>query len=665
VKAVRFTPIQRRKSGPSVVDHNTGQVRTPAPTHPCAPRFTHRRFPPTFPCPRGYNLGMRWAWHICAIAALSTAGVCADQPSGVILTPCAQASNCEPSRQDIKKAAAAFDKGVKLRDKNLDEAFKQFERAAELSPRDVNYVTAREVVRQQLVLQHLERGNSSLDGRHPIEAQAAFRQALFLDPQNEFAKHRLNDVMAEWAPKQEDKARVIDPGGEIRTVPNSVEADFHYRGEGRTLLSQVATAYGVKATLDDSVPTRQVRFDLGKADFATAMQAVCAVTKTFWIPLDSKQILVAMESAENHRAFDRMSMRTFYVPISAAQDLTDLNNILRNLFDIRFITPQPAQGTLIVRAPQNVLDAATKVIEGLNESRPQVMLDIKVYEISHQLTRNIGLTIPNQFQLTNIPAAALLALAGTNVQDLINQLISGGGINQANNSTLSNLLSQLQNQQNSLFTTPQATFGNGQTLFGLSLGTVGGQLQLNESWVRNLQHVTLRTGQGSDANFHLGSRYPILNASFAPIANSAAISKVIQNQSFIAPFPSFSYEDLGLTIKAKTAVSRESDVSIALEMQLRSLLGDSLNGVPFLSNREFKGSINLRDGEPAIVTSSVSHDEIRTLSGIPGFGYVPGLNQVMTNNSKQEDDDELLVLITPHVINAHQTVESSEVWLQK
>ncbi|HEX4488534.1 MAG TPA: hypothetical protein VH088_19805 [Terriglobales bacterium] len=608
---------------------------------------------------------MRWAWQICVIAALSAAAACADEPSGVLLSPCTQASNCEPSKKDIKRAAAAFDKGVKLRDKNLDEAFKQFESAADLSPRDINFVTAREVVRQQLVLQHLERGNSSLDGRHPIEAQAEFRQALALDPQNEFAKQRLDDVMSEWAPKKEDKARVIDPGGEIRTVPNPVEADFHYRGEGRALLSQVAAAYGVKATFDDSVQSRQVRFDLGKADFPTAMQAACAVTKTFWIPLDSKQILVAMESAENHRTFDRMSLRTFYVPISAAQDLTDLNNILRNLFDIRFITPQPAQGTLVVRAPQNVLDAATKVIEGLNESRPQVMLDIKVYEISHNLTRNLGLTIPNQFNLTNIPAAALLALAGTNVQDLINQLISGGGINQANNSTLSNLLSQLQNQQNSLFNTPQATFGNGQTLFGLSLGTVGAQLQLNESWVRNLQHVTLRTGQGSDANFHLGSRYPILNASFAPIANSAAISKVIQNQSFIAPFPSFSYEDLGLTIKAKTSVSRDSDVSIALEMQLRSLLGDSLNGVPFLSNREFKGSINLKEGEPAIVTSSVSHDEIRSLSGIPGFGYVPGLNQVMTNNSKQEDDDELLVLITPHVINAHETVESSEVWLQK
>ena len=471
--------------------------------------------------------------------------------------------------------------------------------------------------------------------------------------------------MAEWEPKSTAVASVLEPGGEIRVEPNPTQADFHYRGESRALLTQVASTFGVHATLDDSVASRPVRFDLGGADFYTAMQAAGAVTKTFWTPLDGRQILIVSESAENHRAFDRMSMRTFYVPASANQDLTDTNNLLRNLFDIRFITPQPAQSTLVVRAPQNVLEAATKVIEGLNDPRPQVLLDIRVYEISHNLTRNMGLQIPNQFQLFNIPAAALLAVSGTNVQDLINQLISGGGINQANNSALSGLLAQLQNQQNSIFNTPLATFGNGQTLFGLTLGTAGAQLSLNESWVKSLQHVTLRAGQGSDTNFHLGSRYPILNASFAPLANSSAISKVIQNQSFIAPFPSFSYEDLGLTLKAKTSVSGNSDVTLALEMQLRNLLGQSLNGVPFLSNREYKGSITLKEGEPAIVASSVSHDEIRTLSGIPGFGAVPGLNQVMTGNSKEIDDDELLVLITPHVVNQQQRTEASEVWLAK
>ena len=63
----------------------------------------------------------------------------------------------------------------------------------------------------------------------------------------------------------------------------------------------------------------------------------------------------------------------------------------------------------------------------------------------------MGLHIPNNFNLFNIPAGALAALGGQNIQSLINQLISSGGINQANSQALSGLLAQLQGQQNSIF----------------------------------------------------------------------------------------------------------------------------------------------------------------------------------------------------------------------
>ena len=93
----------------------------------------------------------------------------------------------------------------------------------------------------------------------------------------------------------------------------------------------------------------------------------------------------------------------------------------------------------MVRAQRNVLDAATRILAGLGDSRPQVMLDVHVYQITNTLTRNMGLQIPNNFQLFNIPAGALAALAGQNIQSLINQLISSGGINQASSQALSGL----------------------------------------------------------------------------------------------------------------------------------------------------------------------------------------------------------------------------------
>jgi len=322
----------------------------------------------------------------------------------------------------------------------------------------------------------------------------------------------------------------------------------------------------------------------------------------------------------------------------------------------------PLESTIEIRAPKQTLEAATRFIERLDTSRPEVTLNVQAFEVSHQLTRNMGIHIPNQFNLFNIPVAALTALGGQNIQDLINQLISGGGINQANTSSISALLAQLQGQQNSIFSQPLATFGGGLTLMGLSLDQLSAQLSLNESWVRNLENATLRTSQGKDATLHIGTRYPILNASFAPIFNTPAISQVLQNNSFAAPFPSFSYEDLGLNLKVKPAIHEDQDVSLQLELVFRALGSQSLNGVPVIQNREYKGSIVLNDGESAVVAGMVSSTDQKSLSGIPALAHVAGLNQVLTTNTLENDNDELLIVITPH-INRMAEHMSSEIWL--
>jgi len=607
---------------------------------------------------------------VLLMMGLTALAPAADQPTTAPLVACPGGSpgavSCNPSKKGLKDAGEAFAKGLKLqRAKLQDQAFDQFETAARLSPKDVEYVTARELTRQQLVFDHMERGNAEMGKGRQIEALAEFRTALNLDPQNEFARQRLNDAMGEWAPKTVGTPQVVADVDEIRVSPSAAQADFRYRGDGRGLLTQVASAFGVTATFDESVVSRQVRFDLGGANFYTAMAAACQMTHTFWTPLDDKQILLAAETAQNHRQFDRMALRTFSLPGSTSpQELNDVVNMLRNLFEIRLVTPQPASSTLVVRAPRNVLDAATRTIEGLGDSRPQVMLDIHVYEITNTLTRNMGLQIPNNFKLFNIPAGALAALAGQNIQDLINQLIASGGINQSSSQALSALLAQLSGQQSSIFSQPLTTFGGGLTLMGLSLGTAGAQLSLNESNVKTLEHATLRIAQGNNATFTVGTKFPIINASFAPVFNTPAIASVIQNNSFQSPFPSFTYEDIGLSIKAKPVVNGNSDVNLDLEFQFRTLTGQSLNGVPVISNREYKGSIVLMEGEPAVVAGAVTHSEQRSLNGIPGLGSVPGLNQVMTSNSKENDEDELLIVLTPRVIS-HEQIQNAEVWMQK
>jgi general secretion pathway protein D len=573
--------------------------------------------------------------------------------------------NCIALKKDLKEARNAYAHGLKFHNHgHLEEALAQFDDASRLVPQDTLFLSAREVTKAQLVFQHTVLGDRFLADARREQAAAEYRAALMLDPDSTYTQQRLDEAMRDPAASGLIGMASLADSTEIRLQPKSEKATFHYRGDVRGLFTELASAYGVHPEFDESVAAKTVRFYVDDVDFFTALTLACRATKTLWTPLDAHQMLIAADTVESHKQFDRMSLGTFAVPGAVTpQEVTEMITSLRNICDFQKISTGQG-GTVEVRAPQPMLRACSTLLQQLTSQRPQVMLDIEVFQISHNLTRNIGLHIPDTFNLYNIPAVALAALGGQSITSLINQLIASGGINQAGSSSLSALLAQLQGQQNSIFSQPLATFGGGLTFMGLSLDQLAAALSLNESWSRTLDHISMQAAQGNEATFHLGQRYPVLNASYAPISNSPQISAVLGNQSYVPPFPSVSYEDLGLNLKAKPVIHGNGEISMTLELQVRSLTGQSANGVPYISNKEYKGSIRLRDGEPAVVAGEISSNDQRSMSGIPGLGFIPGLNQTMVNNTTTKEDDELLIVITPHLVSNRNHL-TDEIWVSE
>lgn len=551
------------------------------------------------------------------------------------------------------QAQRAFKQGMKLKSAGkLDQAYDKFERAAELNPYNVDYITAREFTRQQLVMEALNRGNKAMQENKEIVAMAEFRRATEYDPTNDFAVQRLRDSLPEEMQPVSQSMRVVEQSTPIELMPSEAHHDFHFRGDARTLLTQVAQTYGIVAEFDDSIQQRRVRFDIEDVNFGTAIDAAMRVTKTFWVPLSSRQVLFAADTVENRRNFERMSLRTFYLPdVSSEQQLNELMNSLRVLLNLRYIAVQKSQSTISIRAEQPVVEAAARLLETLSTGGPEVLLDMKVYEVSSMLARQIGTTLPTQFTMFNINPS-LLAGLGQNAQNLINQLISSGGINQANSTAIQALLAQLSNQSSSLLSQPFATFGGGLTLFGLTTGGtgVGFTLSLNDSNLKSLEHVTLRAGQNDAATLKIGERYPLVNATFSPIYNTPAIARVIGNSSYIAPFPSFYFEDLGLIMKATPSIHADGDVTLKLELAIRSLGTQTNNGMPIINNKEYNGTITVKDGESSVVTGLLTRSDALSLSGYPFLGTVPGLTYAASEHNKNATDDELMVVITPHVV---------------
>ena len=101
------------------------------------------------------------------------------------------------------------------------------------------------------------------------------------------------------------------------------------------------------------------------------------------------------------------------------QELTELTTALRVLFDLRFITPNAAQGSIVIRAPQQTMDAVAEFLEYLQDDEPSVMLEVKVFEVSTTFARELGISVPNQFTVFNVTTEINSLVSSSNYQQII------------------------------------------------------------------------------------------------------------------------------------------------------------------------------------------------------------------------------------------------------
>ena len=551
-----------------------------------------------------------------------------------------------PTKKERRRAEREFRAALKLQKRSrTTDAFEHFKAAAKLAPDNPKYLKALELARQDLVVEAIRAGNQAKAAGHQIEALLRFREALQLDPNNEFARQTLENALPPEAPNPMRKSLA----GIVRVQAEPGVRKFHLRGSTRDIISQVTLAYGVTAIFDDSVPNRAVRLDMEDATWRQAMSALTLLTKTLWTPLSTRQALFAADTDENRRSFLGMSQRTFYLPqATTPQALNEISTSLRTLFEIRFAAVDAADSSLTVRADARTLDAVGEYLDALRDQVPEVIFQVDVFQISRAYTRAIGANIPTEFQVFNIPTELALLTASAS-QSQISQLLAALG-GQTSSSAIAGLLAQaLGGQQSSLLSQPFAVFGGGTTLSGLTIPAASFSFSRDQSSVRQLQSMTLRASQGAPAVMKIGERYPILNASYSSMlgAGSSATSQLLSTStSSLAAYPSFTYEDIGFNMKATPVIHRDNSVSIKLEMQLRSLGTQTVNGLPIINNTEFNGYVSAKDGESIAAASNLTQSEARTLQGYSFLASVPGL----TNRNTQVNDDELMIILTPRVV---------------
>jgi general secretion pathway protein D len=535
-----------------------------------------------------------------------------------------------------KKAKQAYINGqaAEVKDDPIT-AYEDYYQAWKLEPKNLRYKTAYERLRFVAASAHVSRGEKLLAQKDTTGALTEFLRALEIDPSNELAHQdiqKARDQFSSPKPNQEtaipqNKAEELtEVGSPVQLKPISDEPlTLHMTEDSKVVYQTVGKAAGINVLFDPEYTSKRIQVDIANVSLLDALRIVGVSSGTFWHPVTSNTIFVAMNTRAKRQELEEEAVQTFYLANTAQQnDLNDIQTALRNLLVNAKLYGVPSQSAIVMRATPDELLLAQKLINDLDKSRPEVVVDVALLEVNRDKTRTIGLQLPGSFSVQlQPPNATSTTTSGTTTTT------TGTTTSSTTNLTLNNLANL-----------------NG-TNFAVTVGAATANLMLSDSDTKVLQNPSIRATDGQKADLKIGSRIPVATGSYQTGAATAVVSSLVNTQ--------FTYLDVGVEVEITPIVHYDRDVTLKIKIVNSTESGSTnIGGItePIISQRTVDQVVRLKEGEVNILGGFLQKEDLVTIGGTPGLAELPVLKYIFSSNQHEVQDDEIVFMITPHVVRA-------------
>jgi len=536
----------------------------------------------------------------------------------VLLALAPAAAPWTPQKPEVQ-ARAAFQKGVEAEQRGeLPAALALFTEATELAPANRNYVVRREAARSRLVQQRVDRAERFAVQGLIDEARAELAAALATDPSNSVIQERLQQIAPRVRVLPAPPGASLDQPAALRPAPGL--QSFNYRGNSRDAWEAVARAFGLTASVDESVRARDIRFRVDDVDFFDATRALSDATGAFFRPLGPKLFAVFNDTPQNRRQFGQRVVRTVQMPESATPDrMNETMRLVREIAGITLTQLDTRSRTLTLRdSPENVA-MAVALLEQLEQGRAEIMLDIQVLEVDRSTARRLGVTPPTSAR-TVVITPQDIEEAQESAESLLRVIerLFGRLPTTATAGDVSSLIP------------PLVAFGGGRSVFLATLPGAAVDFSDSLSLVRRGRRMLLRSIDGEPATFFIGERFPINLAVLAPSLVSTPTGPGGTTQSFDRRTLETGDDPVAVVAadfngdgRIDLAAANQADNSVSIHLALENVEFEervafaTAAGPVFLAAGEFNG-----DSILDLVTANQTDNNVTILFGA-GDGTFP------------------------------------------
>ena len=209
--------------------------------------------------------------------------------------------------------------------------------------------------------------------------------------------------------------------------------------------------------------------------------------------------------------------------------------------------------------------------------------------------------------------------------------------------------------------------GAGGTIGGLGLGTAGfnyrifnniGGIKLalnalasaNKATILSSPRVLARNGE--TATIQVGQEVPIVTSQQSTGATTiGGTSQVLQT---------IQYRNTGVILKVKPVIHSgdQIDLDVTQEVSAAQSTSTGVSASPTFTTRKLDTKLTLRNGATVLLGGLISEDSGSGNTGIPLLKDIPLVGNLFSNQTRNGNRRELIVLITPYLINDTHDAET-------
>ena len=173
-------------------------------------------------------------------------------------------------------------------------------------------------------------------------------------------------------------------------------------------------------------------------------------------------------------------------------------------------------------------------------------------------------------------------------------------------------------------------------------GQIRARLQESDTRVNVLSSPLLLVRDGFSATISVGNDVPTVGATASdPLVSDKTVTSIL-------------YRKTGLQLSITPTINADGAVAMAITQQISSTVPGSsgVQGAPVFFERSVSTEVVAGSGQSVLLAGLISESGSDSAEKVPFIGRIPGIGGLFSSTSKRREKTELVLFITPRVVNS-------------